>query len=258
MATIGSVPTFMRVLATAVGFVLLWVAPASADTFKAGQRRFPRVRAALSAKSAVVAQTFKSAGLAFPPERIFLRIFKHENQVELWAGGRKGKLSRVKVYPVCYASGEPGPKRRRGDEQVPEGFYHIDRFNPRSNFLLSLGLNYPNRSDRILGHKGDLGGDIFIHGSCVSVGCVAITDALIQEVYIIAVEARNRGQRRIPVHVFPRRMDTEGMAALTKEAGTGAERLAFWRNLQDGYTFFEDKRVLPRVSVGRDGRYRFR
>src|SRR5690606_11025729 len=99
------------------------------------------------------------------------------------------KFTLVKTYPVCSSSGLPGPKRKKGDRQTPEGFYHIDRFNPQSAFHLSLGINYPNSSDKILGHS-DPGGDIFIHGSCVTIGCVPLTDDLIKEVYVLAVEAK--------------------------------------------------------------------
>lgn len=100
----------------------------------------------------------------------------------------------IKDYQICSLSGELGPKRQQGDLQVPEGFYWIDRFNPASNFYLSLGINYPNQFDRILGKSGELGGDIFIHGGCVTIGCIPITDDKIKELYLIAVEAKSNGQ----------------------------------------------------------------
>jgi murein L,D-transpeptidase YafK len=96
----------------------------------------------------------------------------------------------IKTYTVCATSGLIGPKRMQGDLQIPEGFYYIDRFNPYSNFYLSLGINYPNTSDRILGDKNNLGGDIFIHGDCVTIGCLPITDSEIKELYIFCVEAK--------------------------------------------------------------------
>ena len=95
--------------------------------------------------------------------RIYLRAFKDEKKIELWAKNfTDSKYKLIKVYKICRTSGDLGPKREQGDRQIPEGFYHINRFNPYSNFLLSLGLNYPNKSDRILGEKGNLGNDIFI------------------------------------------------------------------------------------------------
>ncbi len=116
-------------------------------------------------------------------------------------------------------------------------------------------MSYPNRADVILGEKGRLGGDIFIHGDCVSIGCIAITDAMIDEVYTLAVLARARGQRRIPVHIFPGRLDEEGMAYF--ERRYGGALLEFWKNLSVGYRWFEEKKALPKVDVLADGRYAF-
>jgi len=146
----------------------------------------------------------------------------------------------------------------QGDGQIPEGFYHIDRFNPSSTFHLSLGLNYPNKSDRILGRKGSLGGDIFIHGDCVTIGCMPITDEKIKELYLITVEARNRGQRTIPVHVFPGKMDEKGMGYLMKNYMDEKKLLKFWENIKVGYDYFDRKKKLPMVSIKRDGSYSFR
>ena len=237
---------------------LLLSTPAVAADFVRSQRKRVRVKKAFKNRDAALRALFASKEVAYPPRRIFVRIFKKEGEVELWAGPRTTKLKRVKTYPVCSASGVLGPKRQQGDEQVPEGFYRIDRFNPVSSFHLSLGLDYPNRSDRILGGRGDLGGDIFIHGACVSIGCVAITDPLIEELYVVAVHARGAGQRNIPVHIFPLRMDDEGMQTLKREAGDSVERLGFWANLREGYTYFETHRRVPRVRVDAKGRYRFR
>lgn len=233
---------------------LLLPSSAQAD-FQADQRKHPRVRRAFEKKEAALKAHFSSKGLAFPPKRLFVRIFKDEKRVELWVKDRAEGWSLAKAYPFCYASGRLGPKRRQGDLQVPEGFYHIDRFNPWSSYHLSLGIDYPNRADRILGERRNLGGDIFIHGDCVSIGCVAITDDLIREVYVLAVLARGSGQRQIPVHIFPTEMNDEGMRRL--ERAGDAKTRKFWRNLREGWRWFEEKRSLPRVRVARDGRYLF-
>jgi len=222
--------------------------------FEAEQRRFERVRGAFERTEEAVRARFREAGAAYPPKAIFLRVLKHERELELWALGKKDRYALVRRYAICAASGALGPKRRRGDLQVPEGFYRIDRFNPWSNFHLSLGVDYPNASDRALGDKRDLGGDIFIHGDCASIGCVAITDPMIEEVYVAAVKARSGGQRSIPVHIFPRRLDEAGLAALEGDDAL----LAFWKSLAPGYAYFEAHRALPKVSVGPDGLYRLR
>ena len=172
--------------------------------FKSDQLRYERVRNAYAKKEATVDALLKPHNIDKSNMEVFFRAFKEEKEFQVWArnkGDERYKL--VTTYPFCMLSGKLGPKRRRGDEQVPEGFYHIDRFNPFSSFHLSLGINYPNASDRKLGKKGALGGDIFIHGSCVSIGCIPLTDPLIREVYIFAVEAHDGGQSKIPVHIFP-------------------------------------------------------
>ncbi|HET9532720.1 MAG TPA: L,D-transpeptidase family protein, partial [Blastocatellia bacterium] len=149
------------------------------------------------------------------------------------------RFQMVKQYAFCASSGGLGPKRRQGDGQIPEGFYHIDRFNPVSNFHLSLGINYPNRSDRILGGAGRMGGDIFIHGGCATIGCVPITDDGIKELYIVAVAARSYGQSAIPVHIFPTKLDSAGMKRLERKFNGEARLLDFWLNLKLGFDFFE-------------------
>src|SRR5262249_35300639 len=160
--------------------------------------------------------------------------FKREQVIELWVK-KAGAYHLLKEYAVCAASGDLGPKRRQGDNQVPEGFYTIERFNPMSNFYLSLGLSYPNQADKILGARSNLGGDIFIHGNCVSIGCMAIQDEQIKELYLIAIEAKSAGQAEIPVHVFPARMHEKGMRRLERQAAGNQTLLAFWHNLKEGF-----------------------
>ncbi|MBI3650685.1 MAG: L,D-transpeptidase family protein [Acidobacteria bacterium] len=228
--------------------------PSAAQNFKAQQAKFARVQTAMEEKGEAVKSLFAAKNLDYPAKEIYLRVFKREGVLELWAN-HKGRYQLVKEYKICAASGELGPKRRQGDNQVPEGFYLIDRFNPLSNFYLSLGVNYPNQADRIFGAGGNLGGDIFIHGNCVSIGCVAITDDQIKELYLIAVEARAAGQMKIPVHIFPARMHPHGMKRLEREAAQHPALWNFWRNLQGGYEVFETHHRLPVVTVDRQGRY---
>src|SRR5438105_13165953 len=143
----------------------------------------PRVQAARAASSTRIEQLFQQAAIAYPPRRVLLRAFKQERELELWAGADAGEMKRITTYAICASSGEPGEKTRAGDGQVPEGFYRVSALNPHSNFLLSLRVSYPNARDRKLRHGG---GDIFIHGSCVTIGCIPIEDGPIQELYLIA------------------------------------------------------------------------
>ncbi|MBN1352113.1 hypothetical protein JXJ21_22125 [candidate division KSB1 bacterium] len=228
------------------------------QNFIARQKRYERVRTAIAEKDSLLQSRFTSKALEYPPNKILLRCFKQEKIVELWSfSSAEKKFVRVYMFPICASSGKLGPKRQQGDLQVPEGFYHIDRFNPVSQFYLSLGINYPNASDRILGVKGHLGGDIFIHGDCVTIGCIPITNALIKEVYWAAVQAKANGQRNIPVHIFPTRLDETNFTALKLKHPDKPELLVFWKNLKQGFDYFERHHTLPIVRVDKQGTYLF-
>jgi len=240
------------------GFVFFLALQAPGSSFKDRQLANPRVRAAFQEKEAALQELFTRRQLPFPASRIFIRVFKKEKQVEVWvqpqAGGRYTLLN---TYEICWVPGALGPKRRVGDNQVPEGFYFVDRFNPQSQFYLSLGINYPNASDRILGKAGHLGGDIFIHGNCVTIGCIPITDDKIKELYLLAVLAKANGQEQIPVHIFPARMDEAGWQQLQTEFKNNPGLLAFWQNLKQGYDRFEQSGQIPQTTVDAEGRYLF-
>lgn len=206
-----------------------------------------RVAAARKNQNEKIKALFKDAKLEYPAKELYLRAFKEEGELELWAGpGGKKPLTKVTTFKVCSKSGTLGPKRQLGDLQVPEGFYKIDRFNPWSNFHLSLGVNYPNDSDRILGKKGKLGGDIFIHGSCVTIGCLPIEDDFIEQLYVIALDTKVATRKDIPVHIFPRRLDEKGCAAMKDE---NPDLVKFWQQLTPAFTQFEQTRRPPKVSV---------
>ena len=96
---------------------------------------------------------------------------------------------------------------------MPEGFYDLDWFNPQSNFFLSLHISYPNASDRILGSPKNPGGDIFLHGNCLSIGCIPITDDGIKEVYWLAVLVHNQSEQLLPIEIFPARLTDDGLKA---------------------------------------------
>ncbi len=252
--------TMRRVAVTALCWSLLpllGAPPALARPLPLGA---PRVVDARARRGEEVRRLFVEAGLPYPAPRLYIRVFKKERVVELWGGRRRGAMVLVRTFPICASSGRLGPKRRQGDGQVPEGFYVIDRFNAYSNFHLSLGIDYPNRSDRIRGRAAgvaDLGGDIFIHGECVTIGCIPIENGPIEVLFLAALDTRRAGQAKIPVHVFPARLDEAGMAAL--EAATEDRSLVrFWRELQPAYLAFERTHRVPRVWVDAQGAYHLR
>jgi len=231
--------------------------PAHAD-FKKDQLEFPRVRVAQEESITGIKELFANAKIPYPPDAIFIRVFKNEMQLELWVRPKRGDAyRRLKVYDQCSTSGELGPKRHRGDLQIPEGFYRINHFNPYSTFFLSMGINYPNRSDRILKTTGkNAGGSIYIHGDCVTIGCVPITDPEIKQLYWIAVETKNAGQNTIPVHILPFRMTDDAMEAAAHRYDKS--RLKFWKNIKGGYDYFEKDNRLPRVTIDKAGLYYFK
>ena len=227
------------------------------ESFVEQQKKYPRFRKALTDKYNIVRSCFEDRNINFPPNEIFIRVFKQEKIIELWAKSSEiDTFSLIKLFTFCSSSGTLGPKRMQGDLQIPEGFYYIDRFNPYSNFYLSLGINYPNASDRIFGSKGKLGGDIFIHGDCVTIGCIPITDDLIKELYIIAVYAKNHGQKKIPVYIFPTYLNSNNIKKMNQKYSKN--KIVFWQNLQEGYLYFERNHKLPKISVNvKTGRYIF-
>jgi murein L,D-transpeptidase YafK len=225
---------------------------------KANAPEAPRVQDARKRNLDDLKKTFEKAGLAYPPKKIFVRVFKLERSVELWAlEPESGQFKLFEEYRACALSGNVGPKRKQGDHQTPEGFYNLSEFNPQSQFHLSLRVDYPNRSDRAFCDQDHPGGDIFIHGACVSDGCVAIRDQPIERLYLIAADAKANGQKTLPVHIFPCRMDSSvcrGTLAFFSMKDQDLQK--FWDSLKPGYEYFEKNRTVPAVKIGADGYYR--
>ncbi len=227
-----------------------------AQTFRNFQFSFNRVSQAWMKYNDTLSKTFTKKGLKFPPYEIYVRSFKSNNEMELWArNDDTSEYTLVKNYRVCALSGILGPKRFEGDHQVPEGYYFIDDFNPKSDFYLSLLLNYPNYSDMVMGDKRKPGGDIYIHGGCVTVGCLPLTDAFIQEFYVLCLNAKINGQNYIPVHIYPTRFDRQGLNFLGRSYKDDVEKQKFWVNLKSGYDYFEKYHKLQPVMYSADGRY---
>lgn len=224
------------------------------DNFKKAQMKFSRVKTAYDEKWEGLQKLLKEKKIDPSAFEIYLRVFKYDKKLEVWARDKTSfpKFTMIKTYPICASSGDLGPKRKEGDGQVPEGFYEIDNLNPTSNYYLSLHVNYPNFSDRMLSDKKHPGGDIMIHGNCVTIGCIPITDECIKEVYVLAVETKNKGEK-IAVDIFPCYFTDKNYEMLKKNYS--ADLLKFWDELRDGYNYFEKKKFTAVVSADKEGHY---
>ncbi len=189
----------------------------------------------------ILAKDLLSQGLSLSSP-IFIRIFKKSGELEVWVKNFQ-KFELFKTYKLCRFSGSLGPKIRLDDCQSPEGFYYVtaDQLNPSSQFHMSFNIGYPNSYDRAHGRTGSA---LMVHGACVSIGCYAITDEKIEEVYTMADAAFRGGQPFFRVHIFPFRMTKKNMEQYKESKWYG-----FWKNLKQGYDIFENERKPPNVMV---------
>jgi murein L,D-transpeptidase YafK len=200
---------------------------------------------------------FEAKKLKWPPQEMYIRSFKFDRLLEVWVKeDSKEQYKLFKTYRVCMQSGSLGPKRMEGDYQMPEGFYYINEFNPNSNYHLALGLNYPNASDKILSDSLHPGSAIYIHGGCVSTGCIAISDKPIEELYLLATSVKEQGQDFIPVHVYPVKYNNKRSFEYLAQATRDNQLLQkFAVTLKDAFDYFEEKKQLPVILVNKKGQY---
>jgi murein L,D-transpeptidase YafK len=175
-------------------------------------------------------------------DAVFLCIFKKESILEVWIRSET-EYEHLKDYTICAYSGDLGPKLKEGDRQSPEGFYKVKKhhLNPNSKFHLSFNLGYPNQYDKAHNRTGSF---LMIHGNCVSIGCYAMTNEKIEEIYDLVKSALDKGQRYVPVHIYPFRMTEENMALYADN-----KWYDFWVNLKEGYDYFEAEHIPPTVKV---------
>jgi murein L,D-transpeptidase YafK len=212
------------------------------------------VREAYADKEKSVITTLARHSISRDSLRIYLRAFKTEKKIELWAKNSSDSVFlMIKEFPICEISGYIGPKRRYRDLQVPEGFYHISGLNPYSKYYLSMQINYPNASDSIMGVPGRLGNFIFIHGECLSSGCIAITNERIKELFVYCIEAYNSGQEEIGLTIFPAQLTDSNYSFLTTNFSKFKDDISLWADLKKSYDFFEKTKVPPIVKFLPDG-----
>jgi len=174
---------------------------------------------------------------------IFVRVFKEESELEVWKQKDDGRYHHFKTYPVCNWSGKLGPKLKQGDKQAPEGFYRVSarQMNPASSYHLSFNMGYPNAYDRANQRTGR---HLMIHGDCKSSGCYAMTDALMEEIYILARESFKGGQESFEVHAYPFRMTNANLRRHQRNKWS-----PFWNDIKRGYDHFQKTKQPPPVKV---------
>jgi murein L,D-transpeptidase YafK len=231
--------------------------PPQQRDFISFQKSFKRVDAAFLKMESILQTEFEAKGMQWPAKYMYIRSFKLDSKLEVWVKNDASKPYRkFKTYNVCALAGSLGPKRLEGDYQVPEGFYYINEFKPNSNYHLALGVNYPNASDRILSDPKKPGGEIFVHGSCVTVGCIPLTDPIIEELYVIAASTRAAGQDFIPIHVFPIMFKNEkSKDLLDKYLENRPDYKPLANMLEKVYYYFQEKKQLPTIVINGAGEY---
>lgn len=228
------------------------------EGFLVNQKRYSLVGDAITEKEKLIINNLSNNGIKREDLKILFTVFKEEGELNVYAkNDTDGLYKKIASYEICSNSGSLGPKRKQGDLQVPEGFYHINRFNPMSSYYLSLGINYPNDSDRKKSKHSNLGGDIFIHGDCVTIGCMPMTDDKIKEIYLYSIFAKDNGQSKIPVYIFPFKMTSERIDQYKKMNEDTDEIINFWINLKKGYDQFHLKKNVLKFSINKNGDYIF-
>lgn len=243
-------------LLTLIGLLSI-LTMSSNPSFLSDQLDYQRVRKAHDEYYESLSEQLSKLDIHSGAFSIYLRAFKEEGELEVWLkADDDATYTLFKTYAVCAKSGELGPKRQQGDKQVPEGFYHIDRFNPKSLYHLSMGINYPNRSDKARSKASKLGGDIFIHGDCMTIGCLPITDEKIAELYLLCVMAKDRGATNIPVNILPWKMNPSNYSKWMSNSDNSEFTKELWSELKSAYDYFETKKKLPGIRFSSDGSQR--
>jgi murein L,D-transpeptidase YafK len=174
--------------------------------------------------------------------QMFIRIFKTPAVLEVWLK-QGSQFALFKRYPICTFSGDLGPKTKQGDYQAPEGFYSVQpaSLNPYSQYHISFNLGYPNLFDR---QNGRTGSALMVHGKCASIGCYAMGDNYIEEIYGLMVIAFKHGQKNVEVNIFPFALEDEYLDTMKDEKWYG-----FWKDLQPGYHYFNQHKKPPNIIV---------
>jgi murein L,D-transpeptidase YafK len=225
---------FFRVF-QALALVLVTVALAGCSQFAGDNRHNVPLPKALTEQMAAIGSS--------PAEPMMIRVYKQSSELEVWKRTNTGQYALLKTYPICKWSGALGPKIKEGDYQSPEGFYEVTPalLNPKSSYYLSFNVGFPNKFDQAWNRTGSY---LMIHGDCLSVGCYAMTDEGIKEIYAMARETFRGGNGSFQLQLLPFRMTEANLAA-----NAASPHAAFWRNLKEGTDIFDTTKRPPAVDV---------
>ncbi len=237
-------------------------------TWRDDQVHAPKVQLAIQQRGAALREALEALGIPYPPTMAYVRVFKDEKVLELWAGpDRNGTLALVRTFPLCTERQELFLGRKGGRSTpkpdadraflppIPEGFYSIERyFTNDLTYFLALKLDYPNAVDRALTPRRRTFPEVFVRGGCAPDASAHVGTEGIMDVYLVTMEAHAAGQAHVPVHVFPTRMTPEATEDLKR--GASSRRRALYDQLQRGFARFEASHLPFTVEAGEDGRYR--
>lgn len=236
----GPRPNLIALLLAALAFLCL---PALLAFAQAGTVPSSRVSdLAYESARPGLARDLEAEGLSLGSP-VFLRITKAPAELTAYVQDANGVYKPFRTWPVCSVSGTLGPKKAEGDGQAPEGFYTVKpaQMNPSSSYHLSFNLGYPNAFDRAHGRTGSF---LMVHGNCVSIGCFAMTDPVIEQIWTLMQAAFANGQSEVPVHIFP-----FPMTEVNLKAHAGDADAAFWSQIAPAWTSFDQTGQVPKVTV---------
>lgn len=249
----------MRLILT-FGILILMSGLSPAQSLKDQQSAYARVAQALQKKEASLLQNLERVGIRWEQGfDIYFRAFKKEAVMEVWVKNKgESAYTLLTQWAFCSSVGFLGPKTEQGDRQIPEGFYRISELNPLSDYHLSLKINYPNLADSIRSKGKNPGGQIYVHGGCETVGCIPLSDSIIEDAYLLCVLAASgqSGLPEIPVHIFPTHLQPDNFKSIASAYNNNSLN-KFWGNLRTCYVYFESYRKLPMISVDPGGWYLF-
>lgn len=184
------------------------------------------------------------------PDAIYIRAFKLDGDLEVWVQ-KNDKWQLYKTFRICTISGIPGRKRIQGDGQIPEGIYEITKFHQNSNYHLALKINYPNEADWFNSDSTIAGDEIYLHGGCVTVGCIPLTDSKIEELWTLCSMVSSK----ISVHIFSIKFNNPKAKMILETFCYTREDKNFQLQMEKVFFYFNENRRIPQIIVDIKGNY---